>query len=70
MGLMKVELITIGDELLYGQTVDTNAAFIGEKLAEAGLELVYHSTVGDTVEYLLNAISQALNRVDIVITTG
>lgn len=64
------ELITIGDELLYGQTIDTNAAFIGEKITETGIELVYHTTVGDDSETLLNAIAQAMKRVDIVLTTG
>jgi len=68
--LKKAELITIGDELLYGQTIDTNAAFIGEKLSEAGIELVYHTTVGDSAEYMINTIAQALNRADIVIATG
>ena len=70
MDLLKAELITIGDELLYGQTIDTNAAFIGEKMTEAGIELVYHTTVGDSADMLINAIAQALNRVDIVLTTG
>lgn len=67
---MSAELITIGDELLYGQTIDTNAAFIGEKLSEAGIELDFHTTVGDQPDNLMNAIAQALNRVDIVLTTG
>jgi len=68
--LIKAELITIGDELLYGHVLDTNASFIGEKVAEAGIELVYHTTVGDQAENLINAIAQAMNRVDIVLTTG
>ncbi len=70
MDLKKAELITIGDELLYGQTINTNAAFIGEKMSEAGIELLYHTTVGDNTEYLINAIAQALSHADIVITTG
>ena len=70
MDLMSAELITVGDELLYGQTIDTNAAFIGEKLSEAGIELDFHTTVGDQPDKLLNAIGQAFNRVDIVLTTG
>ena len=67
---MKAELITIGDELLYGHTVDTNAAFIGEKIAEAGIELVYHTTVGDEPGSMLNAFALAMNRSDVVLTTG
>jgi nicotinamide-nucleotide amidase len=68
--MLKAELITIGDELLYGQTLNTNAAFIGEKLAEAGIDLVYHTTVADNAENMINAIATALNRVNTVITTG
>lgn len=67
---MRAELITIGDELLYGQTIDTNAAFIGEKFAEAGVDLAYHSTVGDQADDLISAIGLAMNRVDFVLTTG
>lgn len=67
---MKAELITIGDELLYGHTIDTNAAFIGEKLADAGIELVYHTTVGDDPETMLSAFALAMNRCDIILTTG
>jgi nicotinamide-nucleotide amidase len=70
VAIIKAELITIGDELLYGQTVDTNAVFIGEKLAEAGIELKYHTTVGDEAEPLLVALGQALSRVDVILTTG
>jgi nicotinamide-nucleotide amidase len=68
--MIKAELITIGDELLYGHTIDTNAAFLGEKLAEAGIDIIYHTTVADNAEYILNAIAVALNRANMVITTG
>lgn len=67
---MRAELITIGDELLFGQTIDTNAAFIGEKFAEARVELAYHTTVGDQAEDLIGAIGLAMNRVDFVLITG
>ncbi|MCP4582955.1 MAG: competence/damage-inducible protein A [candidate division Zixibacteria bacterium] len=67
---MRAELITIGDELLYGHVLDTNAAYIGEKIAEAGVDLIYHTTVGDRSELMINAIAQAMNRADIVLTTG
>ncbi|NLI15295.1 MAG: competence/damage-inducible protein A [candidate division Zixibacteria bacterium] len=67
---MRAELITIGDELLFGQTIDTNAAFIGEKFAEAGVELAFHTTVGDRADDLIGAIGLAMNRVDFVLTTG
>jgi len=68
--MIKAELVTIGDELIYGHTVDTNAAFIGQKLADIGVDLAYHTTVADNTQRMLNAISHALNRVDVVLTTG
>lgn len=67
---MNVELITIGDELLSGNTIDTNAAFIGKKLMEAGIDLVYHTSVGDNAELILSALGIAMNRVDAILVTG
>ena len=67
---MTCELITIGDELLIGQTVNTNAAWIGEQLSEAGVELRWVTTVGDNAEDLRQALDVALGRADVVITTG
>ncbi len=67
---MNAELITIGDELLYGHTLDTNAAFIGMKLAEAGIDLLYHTSVGDQADTILAALGNAMNRVDIILVTG
>jgi len=67
---MNAELITIGDELLYGHTLDTNAAFIGMKLAEAGIDLLYHTSVGDQADTILTALGNAMNRVDIILVTG
>lgn len=68
--MIKAELITIGDELLYGHTINTNAAYIGEKLTEAGIDLIYNTTVADDGENILNAMAVALNRVNLVLTTG
>lgn len=68
--MIKAELITIGDELIYGHTVDTNAAFIGQRLTEIGVDLAYHTTVADNPKRMLNAISTAINRADVVLTTG
>ncbi len=67
---MNAELITIGDELLLGHTLDTNAAFIGMKLAEAGIDLIYHTSVGDQADTILASLGVALNRADIVLVTG
>ncbi len=67
---MDAEIITIGFEILSGHTVDTNAAFIGRKLTENGLNVKYVTSVGDNLDDLEMVIKQALNRSNIVITTG
>jgi nicotinamide-nucleotide amidase len=67
---MKIEIITIGDELLFGQILDTNAAFISEKATEAGGQVVWRTTVGDDPETITESIGRAMQRADMVITTG
>lgn len=67
---MKAEIIIIGDEILYGQTIDTNSAFIAEKLGELGVEVSYKTAVGDEVKKIVEAIHLAQRRADLVITTG
>ncbi len=67
---MDVELITIGDEILTGHTVNTNAAFIAEKLTDIGLEVKYVSTTGDSLDLMEEAFRLALKRARIIITTG
>lgn len=67
---MQVELITIGDELLLGFTIDTNAAHISRTLAEAGIEVARRTTVGDEAERIAAAVGDALERTGAVITTG
>lgn len=66
----QIEIVTIGTELLLGFTVDTNAAFLGQRLADAGVEIVRRSTVGDTPSAIRAAIDEALTRTGAVITTG
>jgi nicotinamide-nucleotide amidase len=66
----QVELITIGDELLLGFTVDTNAAHISRVLAARGIEVVRRTTVGDEAEKIAQAVREALDRTGAVITTG
>jgi len=66
----EVELITIGDELLLGFTVDTNGAFIARKLAEQGIAVKRRTAVGDTMEAIVAAVREALDRTGAVITTG
>ena len=70
MSSLRVELITIGDELLLGFTVDTNAAHISRVLAAEGIEVVRRTTVGDAAGVIAPAVRDALDRTGAVITTG
>jgi nicotinamide-nucleotide amidase len=65
-----VEVIAVGTELLYGQTVNTNAAEIGARLTDAGLEHQHSSVVGDHPGRMQDAIELALSRADAVIISG
>ena len=64
------EIITIGDELLLGETTDTNAGYIARQLSGIGLSVQFNSTVGDSVERIEETIRQALKRAQLIITTG
>ncbi len=64
------EILTIGDEILYGQILDTNAQWISAALDEAGIKTVQRTTVGDNEEDILTAFSSAESRADIVLITG
>jgi nicotinamide-nucleotide amidase len=64
------EIITIGTELLLGEIVDTNAHFLARAMRDAGIDLYRKTTVGDNAKRIALAIQQALERCDIVITTG
>ena len=67
---MKAEIITIGDELLIGQVVDTNSAWMAQRLNEVGIELYQITSVHDDREHILKALDEAFSRADIVLTTG
>lgn len=67
---MKVEIITIGDELLIGQVIDTNSTWIANQLTRHGFEVVAISSVGDCSENIINAIDIAFERADILLITG
>ena len=67
---MKAEIITIGDEILIGQIVDTNAAYIAQRLNAVGFVVSERSSVGDRAEQIVRAIEQSMQRSDVVITTG
>ena len=67
---MDVELITVGDELLLGFTIDTNAAHLARELAAIGIGIRRRATVGDVAEDIATAVREALDRTGAVITTG
>jgi len=67
---MTVEIVTIGDELLVGQVVNTNAAYLAKHLTVLGLEVEWITTVGDAAANLKAALARALQRSEIVIMTG
>ncbi len=67
---MKLEVVTIGTELLLGQILDTNAAELGRALAAAGVEVVRRTSVADRPETIRAAVSEALERTGFVLTTG
>jgi nicotinamide-nucleotide amidase len=67
---MKIEVVTIGDELLLGYTIDTNAAHLARVLAAEGVEIARRTTCGDTAESIASAVRDALDRTGAVITTG
>jgi competence/damage-inducible protein CinA-like protein len=64
------EIITIGTEILLGEIVDTNAQYIARKLRDLGIDLYRKSTVGDNTNRISQAIQQAMERSEIVLTTG
>ena len=67
---MRAEIITIGDELLIGQVVDTNSAWIAERLNENGIELYQITSIHDDRAHIIAALDDAFSRADIVLTTG
>ena len=67
---MKAEIITIGDELLIGQVVDTNSAWMAQRLNEQGIVLHQITSVHDDRQHILKALDEAFSRADIVLTTG
>ena len=67
---MHAEVITTGTELLLGETVDTNSAYIARALRDIGLDLYYLITIGDNEQRMAETLEQALERSDVIITTG
>ena len=68
--MANAEIVSIGSELLLGQIVDTNAAWMAQRLTESGINLFYKTVVGDNPGRMREVIGQALERSDVVITGG
>jgi nicotinamide-nucleotide amidase len=67
---MNAEIISIGSELLLGQIVNTNAQFLSQQLSVLGIDVYWHTVVGDNRIRILEALRMASDRSDIIITTG
>lgn len=68
--IVLAELLTIGDEILYGQIVDTNSQWMSVELSNAGIKVIRKTTVGDQEDEIMNAFAEAEKRADIVLITG
>ena len=67
---MKTAIITIGDEILIGQIVDTNSAWMSKKLTEAGFEVEEKISIADNAQQIKDTIKDVFQRVDVILTTG
>ena len=67
---MQAEIITIGDELLIGQVIDTNSAWLGSTLGNDGIKVIQITSVQDNASQIVRAVNDALSRADIVLMTG
>lgn len=67
---MNAKIITIGDEILIGQTVDTNSAWLGEKFLEIGVRVKQITSIQDKREHIIKALDETLKRADVIILTG
>lgn len=68
--IRSAEIVTVGTEILLGDLVDTNSAYLGGRLAALGVSVYRHTTVGDNAERITAALRDAASRADLVITTG
>lgn len=68
--IRSAEILTVGTEILLGDLVDTNSAYLGGRLAALGVSVYRHTTVGDNAERITAALREAASRADLVITTG
>ncbi|WP_207435486.1 competence/damage-inducible protein A [Sabulibacter ruber] len=67
---ISAEIITIGDELLYGQVIDTNSAWIGQELAKIGIRVMQITSISDNPGAIVETLSQTIARADVILITG
>ena len=67
---MNAEILCVGTEILLGDIVNTNAQYLGQRLAEMGINVYYQTSVGDNQDRLKKALEIGFSRSDLVITTG
>ena len=67
---MTAEIICVGTEILLGNIVNTNAAYLAEKLAASGLDCYYQTVVGDNAERLAGVLKCAMERSDVILLSG
>lgn len=70
MSTILAELLTIGDEILYGQIVDTNSQWMSVELSNIGIKVIRKTTVGDQEDEILTALAEAEKRADVILITG
>jgi len=70
MKSIRAEIITIGDEILIGQIVDTNSAWMGKQLSDIGIQVFQITSISDNKEHILKALKEASQRAEIVLITG
>ncbi len=70
MNNITAELLTIGDEILYGQIVDTNSQWMGVELSNVGIKVIRKTTEGDLEDHILSALAEAEKRAEIILITG
>jgi len=66
----RAEIITIGDEILFGQTLDTNSHWMSQELSISGIRVIRKTTIGDKKEVILKSLKEAESRADIILITG
>ena len=67
---MKASIIAVGTELLFGQVVNSNAAYLSDKLNHMGFDVMYHFVVGDNPQRLRDKLAEAFSETDLVLLTG